>query len=527
MGPIQVNKACLGLAFLIVTFFLAVQATEPQQTVIKDHPAKRVAIIGAGSAGASAAYYLRRFSAESGHDVDISVFERSSYVGGRSTTVNVYDDPNQVAELGASIFVRANKNLVSAVINFSLPINDFSTSRPREAPDRLGVWNGEEFVFTQSEGSWYWWNIAKLLWKYGLAPVRSQNLMKATVKKFLSMYEAPQFPFSSLSDVVHDVGLASATAATGEQFLQQNSIVPPFSTDIVQASTRVNYAQNLALIHGLETMVCMATEGAMSVDGGNWQIFDRMVDASDGRLWLNTSVSSIEKAQDQYEVHFNGTSRASEAFDEVILAAPYHQSNIAIPGLATPPDDIPYVELHVTLFTSPHRLSPSFFNLPPGVVVPEVVLTTLHPDDAPGSSRNGVGRAGFLSISTLRTVHNPSGTDDQSGREYLYKIFSPTPPSVSSLCALLGLSSHPVPSADISWLHRKTWLSYPYLYPRVTFEDIRLANGLWYTAGIESFISTMETSSLMGMNVARLVVDGWGGGTGTSGGEKSPREEEL
>ena len=32
---------------------------------------------------------------------------------------------------------------------------------------------------------------------------------------------------------------------------------------------------------------------------------------------------------------------------------------------------------------------------------------------------------------------------------------------------------------------------------------------MWYTSGIESFISTMETSSLMGMNVARLVVDGW------------------
>lgn len=35
------------------------------------------------------------------------------------------------------------------------------------------------------------------------------------------------------------------------------------------------------------------------------------------------------------------------------------------------------------------------------------------------------------------------------------------------------------------------------------------ADGQWYTAGIESFISTMETSSLMGSNVARLVVDKW------------------
>ena len=33
--------------------------------------------------------------------------------------------------------------------------------------------------------------------------------------------------------------------------------------------------------------------------------------------------------------------------------------------------------------------------------------------------------------------------------------------------------------------------------------------GLWYTSGIERFISTMETSALMGKNVARLVVDGW------------------
>lgn len=32
---------------------------------------------------------------------------------------------------------------------------------------------------------------------------------------------------------------------------------------------------------------------------------------------------------------------------------------------------------------------------------------------------------------------------------------------------------------------------------------------LWYTSGIEGFISTMETSSLMGRNVARLIVDGW------------------
>lgn len=41
----------------------------------------------------------------------------------------------------------------------------------------------------------------------------------------------------------------------------------------------------------------------------------------------------------------------------------------------------------------------------------------------------------------------------------------------------------------------------------MTFEELELAPGFYYTSGIESFISTMETSALMGMNVAQLIVD--------------------
>lgn len=41
----------------------------------------------------------------------------------------------------------------------------------------------------------------------------------------------------------------------------------------------------------------------------------------------------------------------------------------------------------------------------------------------------------------------------------------------------------------------------------MTFEEIELAEDFYYTSGIESFISTMETSALMGMNIAQLIVD--------------------
>lgn len=78
------------------------------QTPLKteDKTASRnVAIIGAGSAGASTAYYLRKFSDLAGLPINITVFEREAYIGGRSTTVDVFDDPSLPIELGASIFV--------------------------------------------------------------------------------------------------------------------------------------------------------------------------------------------------------------------------------------------------------------------------------------------------------------------------------------------------------------------------------------------------------------------------------------
>ncbi|KAI9797834.1 MAG: hypothetical protein M1835_006356 [Candelina submexicana] len=496
-----------------------------QRPLRNPESAKRIAIIGAGSGGSSAAYYLKRYATGAGINTNITVFERSAYVGGRSTTVNVYNDPSEPVEVGASIFVEVNKNLVAAAEAFGLSIQAPTSVRSQEASDQLGVWNGEKFVFTQSEGGYQWWNIAKLLWKYGWAPLRTQNLMKQTVDTFLKMYEAPYFPFRSLSDTAFDLGLTPVTSSTGEQFLAANKIHPPFSTDIIQASTRVNYGQNLGLIHGLETMVCMAAEGAMAIRGGNWQIFDGMLKAAGANVQLDMKVTKIERNDDgKYTVESMRTRTSSksekplsEEYDTVIIASPLQFSDIElIPAPSNSPHKIPYVQLHVTLFTSPHRISPQAFNLSHSTLVPQMILTTLKPNEHPASREAGVGSTGFFSISTQRKVTNPS--TDPPSQEYLYKIFSPTPVNSTFLARLLDLPAPSTPDSDlpdedISWRADKLWYSYPYLYPRITFDDIQLDRGLWYTSGIESFISTMETSSLMGMNVGRLIADDWLGVT--------------
>lgn len=287
-------------------------------------------------------------------------------------------------------------------------------------------------------------------------------------------------------------------------------------------------------------MVCMATDGAMSVDGGNWQIFANMARAATTDIRLNTSVSALVKQSDStYSLipqdAATSALRAPEHFDAVILAAPYQFANLTItPAPQHVPDAVPYVQLHVTLFASPHRLAPAAFDLPAGAAVPQVILTTLAPDDdgrLDGDQR--VGAAGFFSISTLRRLRNP----DTGRAEFLYKIFSPAPVTGVFLAKILGVGDasnddgesgvgEAVAKDDVTWIYRKVWHSYPFEFPRVTFEEVRLDDGLWYTSGIEGFISTMETSALAGKNVARLVVDGWVGEGEGEGEGKGVAEEE-
>lgn len=455
------------------------------------------------------------------------MYERSNYIGGRSTTINVFDDPLESVELGASIFVEVNHNLVSAVKRFNLSTRSYRGDDLDGLTSALGVWDGQNLVFLQSDGSYSWWNTVKILWKYGLSPIRTRNLMKVTVNKFLLMYGPPFFPFKSIGEVVHAIGL-TAVSTPSQSFLDQNKIYPPFSTDIIQASTRVNYAQNLDQIHGLEAMVCMATDGAMSIHGGNWQIFDRMLKASSNNVQLETKVTDISLMEDgeTYTVKSTSLDPASESaviantdtFDTVVIATPLQFSNITIspPPSIYQPSPIPYVTLYVTLFTSPQFFEPESFNLSPGSTMPTVVLTTLPKD--------GLDPPPFFSISTLRSITNPNV--DPPRREYLYKVFSPDPLDVPSLTQLLKPSSKKSmsPPPEVTWQYHKIWHSYPYLPPRVTFDDPQLdeAGKLWYTSGIEQFISTMETSSLMGMNVAQLIVDRW-----RSDSKPQPSDQEI
>ncbi|KAL9033930.1 MAG: hypothetical protein Q9180_005686 [Flavoplaca navasiana] len=271
-----------------------------------------------------------------------------------------------------------------------------------------------------------------------MSTIQTQHLVKDTVQKFLRMYNAPMFPFKSVGKAALDAGL-SVSSKSSVQLLKENGIYAPFSSDIIQAATRVNYAQNLAQVHGLEAMVCMAADRAVSVNGGNWQIFDRMLRHNKNEVLLNTRVTDISLSEEPgYHLVTskssmgNGQGRSASinvrVFDAIVLAGPLQYANITFKTtLASLPPPIPYVTLYVTLFTSPYRLNPSRFGLEDSEHVPTTVLTTLPADGGPPPA--------LFSLSTLRTVINPHTRPVR--KEYLYKLFSQVPPSIDDLLGLL------------------------------------------------------------------------------------------
>lgn len=110
-----------------------------------------------------------------------------------STVVYPHDDPElEPMELGASIFVKVNKNLWRATEEFGLERYDFD-----DEDASLGVWDGSEFVLEvccaimfvgsiltlreQTGGSkWFyesWWDTLKVVWRYGYkAPMKTRSL---------------------------------------------------------------------------------------------------------------------------------------------------------------------------------------------------------------------------------------------------------------------------------------------------------------------------------------------------------------
>lgn len=237
---------------------------------------------------------------------------------------------------------------------------------------------------------------------------------------FLALYSPA---FASLGAFDSWVDLANALPApfshlpghsTHAYLVGEKSLNPSFVNEIVAVAARVNYGQDVDELHSLAGMVSLAPENAVSVRGGNRQIFEQFIINSGADVKLGAEVQSIAKlhvtgdARPKWTVTYADvrrhsklppTATAAQTFDAVILAAPRNLSGIEILNSpasgAIPYQD--YVHLHVT-FIATNASTPrgDYFGLQ-GTKGPRTALSTMMP-----SKRKGAGwRPEFNSLSNL------------------------------------------------------------------------------------------------------------------------------
>lgn len=262
--------------------------THPHTGALAQDRPKRVAVIGAGASGSSAAWFLRRAGrvmedrlgkAEGELLGEIVVIDREGHVGGRTTTVYPHGDERlQPVELGASIFVDANRHMVKAARRFSLPLVD-----PDFGDAGVGIWDGQQMLFSTSNSKSRvagWWDTLSALKRYGpMAPYRSGQAVKGLLKKFDQLYNPlwlqEQGAARSVEEFAERVGLGKEmTTRRGDEWATGAAgISERWMSEIMEGSTRCNVSRLSLRVTMADSAVCQRYEqdprtGSRRVNGG-------------------------------------------------------------------------------------------------------------------------------------------------------------------------------------------------------------------------------------------------------------------
>lgn len=226
-------------------------------------------------------------------------------------------------ELGASIFVRVNKNLWRASDEFNLTRLNFE-----EEDSTMGIWDGQNFLLTVSlpltlliRPNYVFSSDRKRrlsqqlvehaqshleIWlccpysdkedvrNEGLASMSFENLwgfsVNTVLNQFVQLYSPEAPKWDNISSLASSFEWTDMHTQTTLGYLDNLEVSQKFTREFVEAATRVNYGQDVDNIHALEGLCSMAAEGAVGIQGGNFQIFEQFLFRSKANLYLSTAV---------------------------------------------------------------------------------------------------------------------------------------------------------------------------------------------------------------------------------------------
>ncbi|KAL5007831.1 hypothetical protein ScPMuIL_016637 [Solemya velum] len=483
MNMASLLKSFTSLICILLTCLQTIGSTEHENP-------PRIAIIGAGIGGTSAAYFLREHF---GPDVKIDVFEKRS-VGGRAATILFNDEQY---EAGASIIHPRNMYMVNFTKLFGLePLGGAESGK-------LGIFDGKDMVFSTSD--WGVVTMAKMVWRYGwdVFSIRSY-INDHLFTEFLKIYDIQSlgYSFTTVADLLLAMNetFVELTKKSIDDVLKDAGFSERFINEFVMGALRMNYGQKLGLpaFVGSVSLAAAGESGLWSVKGGNKLVPQKLLESSKATL-IEATVTKVTFQDDvgpMYEVEYAKNSDGKDAgpnrreYDVVIIATPLHDkvTDIKFEEFPKPIHNFPQ-PFHTTVATFVEaKPNISYFGYSEVCHFPDVVFTCdkdLY----------------FNSIGKHHPVEGTSETESEN-KNSIYKIFSNAVPTVQQIDNLF---------ADKNDLRIVEWLAYPQYNIGDELPPFVLHDQLYYINGIELAASALEMSAIGAKNIANLIVNHWTG----------------
>ena len=469
-----------------------------------------IAIIGAGIAGAEAAFQLARLAGPS-PQYSVTIFERENHVGGRIKAVAVPQNPRSTVETGATYLYAEDWCVSKAIEQVGLEI---SRPNPHLLPRTVAVWNGENLrTVSHCDSKASSWSDLR---RYGLSSWRYHRAVREASDHWRSFGSLRLF--QNITRELEEHGLDRLLSEPATQFIQDMQLDPRYAAEFIDPCTRARFFQDTSDTHSLAALMGTQVPRLGSVKGGNLRLIERLVKLSDSALRLKSEVVRISLGtKRRYKLTYSasGTSlpkiHEAEEFDTVILATPLQNSNIDLGGLGVRHDSMlpRYSEVHVTHFLTSSTLSPAFFNLPLGSKLTDDLLISSEAPVHLGLS--SIHRSEFCWID--KDGCRPGQMCDQVLCENMYRVTSKTRIEDYDILAMVGEGSSQKPHVNdhkMNWVHRENW-AHGVLHHqtrKALLEEVQIAPGFYYLNSAEEVMPSMEMSCRMGKIAAERIYYG-------------------
>ena len=418
----------------------------------------KLAVIGAGIGGCSAAYFARN----SISNANITLYESSDRVGGRIYT---FRTNGLIKDIGANFFHHSNKTIQNLVHSLNIEQKQIQDTLS------LGIWNGSEFLFKSSQNKIV--SVLKAIPRYGWDIPKILGLINETKKRVAKLYKESERDPRELNDLFLASGINEYYQQSFSELLQEKDVNQSFVDEVATPISRIIYAQNADMggFAGISSLMGPINPPIYSIPEGNDNVPQNIVDSTNAEQFLNHKVNAIERlSNEKYRVSGDNF---SQKYDYVITAAPLEQLQIKFEDIAIPEKKREFQTVHIVVVQG--TIDPDYFGLDKTKDLPGFILTTKESDRITHMSVHRVG----------------------SNQIPYYSISSAESLSVDQLDEIFH-----------EWkLHLKhTWeAAYPIFEPICEIPPSRLDEGIFNLNAIESAASTMESSAFVADNTIRWI----------------------